>query len=107
MLSIVSMVLTIGGLLGGIWAFKNGITRTATEVQERVINAMQQEIAILHLRIGDLERENRRLEQILSIICVALRQHGYTINVDGNFVTVSHGHESQSTHISPNTPEVQ
>lgn len=99
LLSIISLLLTIGGILGGIWAFRNGFTRTANEVQERVINAMEQEIAILHLRLGDLEEENRRLEQIINTICTALKKRGLVVTIEGNIVTVSDGHETQSARI--------
>src|SRR5882724_5598178 len=43
-LSIFSVVLTIASAIGGFYAFKNGLSRTANEVQERVINALHEEI---------------------------------------------------------------
>lgn len=98
-LSILSVVLTLCGLVGGFLAFKSGISRTANEVQERVINALQQEINVLHTRLSDLESENKRLDQVLFTLCEALKKRGLVVSIEGNIVTVSDGHETQSVRI--------
>ncbi len=98
-LSILSVVLTIAGIIGGFWAFKSGINRTANEVQERVINAMQQEITILHNRLSDLEAENKRLDQVLYTLCEALKKRGLFVTIEGHMVTVSDGRETHSVRI--------
>jgi hypothetical protein len=98
-ISIVSMLLTIAGILGGILAFKNGFARTANEVQDRVINALQQEISVLHMRLADLEAENRRLDQVLITLCEALKKRGIVVTIDGNLVTVTDGNTTHSMRI--------
>lgn len=99
MFSIMSLILTIAGLLGGYVAFRHGITHTANEVQERVINALQSEIEMLRGRIDDLEHENSRLDQVIVTICEALKKRGLAVSIDGNMVTVSDGHELQNVRI--------
>lgn len=101
-LSIVSLVITIAGLVGGVFVLKAGLNRTANEVQERVINAMQTEISVLRVRLEDLEQENKRLEQVINTLCVALKKRGLIVTIDGNIVTVSDGHETQSVRIKGN-----
>jgi hypothetical protein len=98
-ISIISMLLTVAGILGGILAFKNGFTRTANEVQERVINALQQEISVLHMRLADLEAENRRLDQVLITLCEALKKRGIVVSIDGSLVTVTDGNTTHSVRI--------
>lgn len=98
-LSILNIILTFAGIIGGYWAFKNGIHRTASEVQEHVINAMEQEIAVLRDRLEDLEMENKRLEQVLYTLCEALKKRGLVVTIEGSMVTVSDGHETQSVRI--------
>jgi hypothetical protein len=98
-ISIISMRLTVAGILGGILAFKNGFTRTANEVQERVINALQQEISVLHMRLTDLEAENRRLDQVLITLCEALKKRGIVVSIDGSLVTVTDGNTTHSMRI--------
>jgi hypothetical protein len=98
-LSIINFILIIAGLVGGYWAFKTGISHTASEIQEHVINAMDQEIAILRDRLEDLETENKRLEQVLYTLCEALKKRGLVVTIEGSMVTVSDGHETQSVRI--------
>ncbi|HEX4207876.1 MAG TPA: hypothetical protein VHZ51_27490 [Ktedonobacteraceae bacterium] len=98
-ISIFSMILTVAGIIGGVLVFKSGISRTAYEVQERVINAMQSEIAVLRSRLEDLENENKRLDQVIYTLCEALKKRGLIVTIEGHIVTVSDGHETQSVRI--------
>ena len=100
-LSVISLLLTIGGLLGGFFAFKNGMTRTANEVQERVINALESEIANLRQRLDDMKEENVRLRLIIETICTALKSRGLAVTIDGGMVSIhdSHGGTTTITHI--------
>lgn len=97
--SIVSLILTICGIVGGYVAFKYGIARTANDVQEHVINALRNEIDVMRNRIEDLENENLRLDQVILTICEALKKRGLIVHIDGSIVTVSDGHETQSVRI--------
>jgi hypothetical protein len=98
-LSIINAILTIAGLVGGYWAFKAGINQSASEIQEHVINAMEQEISVLRDRLEDLETENKRLEQVIYTLCEALKKRGLVVTIEGSMVTVSDGHETQSVRI--------
>src|SRR5690242_21081685 len=98
-LSIINAILTIAGLVGGYWAFKAGINRSASEIQEHVINAMEQEISVLRDRLEDLATENKRLEQVIYTLCEALKKRGLVVIIEGSMVTVSDGHETQSVRI--------
>jgi hypothetical protein len=40
-LSIITLILALCSILGCIWAFRSGLSRTVNEVQERVINALE------------------------------------------------------------------
>jgi hypothetical protein len=98
-LSVISLILTICGIVGGYAAFRYGIARTANDVQEHVINALHNEIDVMHDRIADLENENIRLDQIILTICEALKKRGLVVHIEGSIVTVSDGHETQSVRI--------
>lgn len=97
--SIVSLILTISGIIGGYVAFKYGISRTANDVQEHVISALRSEIDVMRDRIADLEQENVRLDQIILTICEALKKRGLIVSIEGNIVTVSDGHDTQNVRI--------
>lgn len=87
-LSILNLVLVIGLGIGGWAAFRYGITRTANEVQERVINALESEINALKNRLSELEKENARLTQVIAIIRTSLRRRGVFITIDGEMVSI-------------------
>ncbi len=94
-LSIVNLVLLIATALGGIMAYRHGWTRTANEVQERVIGALNSELAALTSRIESMEKENIRLHQIIATICTALKQRGIAVTIEGDMVNIS---DQQGTH---------
>src|SRR6266852_1584770 len=100
-LSVISLLLTIGGLLGGLRTIKNNMTRTANEVQERVINALESEITSLRLRLDDMKDENVRLRLIIETICAALKSRGLAVTIDGDMVSIhdAHGSTTTITHI--------
>jgi regulator of replication initiation timing len=99
-LSIISLILTIGGLLGGVFAFKNGMTRTANEVQERVIHALESEISNLRQRLDDMKEENIRLKLVIETVCTALKSRGLAVTIDGAMVSIHDTHGTTTiTHI--------
>jgi len=100
-LSVISIILTIGGLLGGFFAFRNGMAKTANEVQERVINALESEINNLRQRLDDMKDENVRLRLIIDTICAALKSRGLAVTIDGDMVSIhdARGSTTTITHI--------
>lgn len=87
-LSLLNLFITICLVIGGVVAYYHGFARTANEVQERVINALQSEIQTLHDRIAALEQENARLSYIVTTLCSALKQLGIHITIDGDTVSI-------------------
>jgi chromosome segregation ATPase len=100
-LSILNLVLCIGLAIGGLAAFRHGFTRTANEVQERVINALECEINSLKDRLSELEKENARLTHVIATIRTSLRRRGLFVSVDGELVSIRDraGKLTQAAHI--------
>jgi uncharacterized protein (UPF0335 family) len=94
-LSILNLVLAIGTVIGGVMAYRHGFTRTANEVQERVISALNSELAALTSRIESMEKENIRLHQIIATICAALKRRGVAVTIEGDMVNI---HDQAGTH---------
>ncbi|HEU5228764.1 MAG TPA: hypothetical protein VFU49_13190 [Ktedonobacteraceae bacterium] len=92
-LSLLNLLISIGLIIGGVVAYYHGFSRTANEVQERVIHAQQSEIQTLHDRIATVEQENARLSYIVTTICSALKQLGIHITIDGDTISI-HDHNS-------------
>jgi len=95
-LPLFNTILFIGFGIGGIMAYRNGKTRTANEVQDRVINAMQHELDLQAKRIDEVVKENTRLEHIILLIKKALLQRGLSVTIDGELVTL-HGMDGTMT----------
>jgi cell division protein FtsB len=87
-LSLLNLLVTLCLIVGGIAAYRHGFARTANEVQERVIHALQSEIQSLHDRIEALEHENTRLNYTITTMCSALRQRGLHVTIDGDIVSI-------------------
>src|SRR5260370_22717311 len=96
-LSVISLLLTIGGLIGGFYAFRSGMARTANEVQERVINALESEITNLRQRLDDMKDENVRLRLIIETICAALKSRGLAVTIDGDMGSIPDAQVSTTT----------
>ena len=94
-----NLVVALAIVLGGAIAFRYGLNRTANEIQERVINALQSEIHTLQDRIEALEKENTRLSQTIAIIRTALKQRGLSVTIDGDLISISDT-QGNSTHTS-------
>lgn len=106
-LTILNLILCIGLAIGGWAAFRHGFTRTANEVQERVINALESEINALKDRLVELERENARLTQIIATIRTALRRRGIFITIDSEMVIIRDrsGKTTHATRIHGGIPD--
>lgn len=97
-LSVLNLFMTICLLAGGVIAYRHGIARTANEVQERVISALQSEMEILQTRISTLEKENTRLSELLMTIRSALKRRGIHITIDGDMISI-HSSPTHTTRI--------
>jgi predicted nuclease with TOPRIM domain len=106
-LSILNLVLSVGLAIGGLAAFRHGFARTANEVQERVINALESEINALKDRLGELEKENARLTHVIATIRRALRRRGLFVSIDDELVSIRDraGNLTQATRIQDNVPQ--
>lgn len=95
---------TGAGLLGfgiavvvAFFAVKNGVMKSANEVQSSAINALETEMGILRERVEDTEKENARLEQIIDTICAALKRRGLIISIQGEMINIQDKRGSSTT----------
>lgn len=92
-----NIAVAVAMMLGGAVAFRYGMNRTANEIQERVIYALQSEIQLLQERVVALEKDNTRLSDIIALIRSALKQHGLSVTIDGEVISI-HDTQGNSTH---------
>lgn len=96
--SVVNVAITLLVLVGGYMAIKSANHRQSGEIQSQAIDALKAELEVLQRRLEALERENTRLQQIMSLIKSALRKRGLTISIDGDLVTIDDGKGHRSQH---------
>ncbi len=96
LLSTVNFALTVGGIIGGVIAYRSGVERSANQVQESVITALDAELSSLRSKIDDMKAENTRLCLIIDTICTALRRRGLAVSIDGDIVSIN-DQQGQST----------
>jgi prefoldin subunit 5 len=107
LIPIISIILAIVVPVGSVFYFRGSFAKTSSEIQERVINALNSEIAALNAkieekdreasnkvnmlndRIGELEKENTRIKQKFGMVMSALRKARLTVDLDGNLVSIA------------------
>jgi len=82
---------------------KSKAASTATDEQEKVINAMNARLEVQERNINDLVKENARLQLILETIKAALKSRGLIITIDGEMITIGDGTSTTTTHIRQNS----
>ncbi|GCF11217.1 hypothetical protein [Dictyobacter arantiisoli] len=95
--SALNLLLTLAGIIGGIIAYRSGIARSANQIQERVINALEVEMNSMRCKLEDMKAENTRLCVLIDTICAALRKRGLAVSIDGDMVSISDGHGQSTT----------
>jgi hypothetical protein len=87
-LPVLSLILSLAALAGGILAFRSGYSKQASEIQEKVIDALKTQNETQATQIVACEKEIGRLKQIVVTIQYALKRRGLRIEIDGNAITL-------------------
>lgn len=83
-----SLFLTLCVAFGGAFVFRQNYSKTASEIQDRVIAALKLENGTLETRVKHCEQETSNLRQLIETIQSALKQRGIHITIDGDMVTI-------------------
>lgn len=84
-----SLAIGLAVTLGMVFAFRTSMSKTAQEIQDRVIEALEKQINSLQDKIAELEKENALHKQTLGLIRSALRKRGLIISIDGDLITIN------------------
>lgn len=99
-LPILSVVLSVATVLGGLFAFKRGQNKEVQAIEDRVIAAQEKELKILRDRIADLEKDRRTQNRVITAIRSLLKQYNLHIIIDGDMVTVESQHSRKSVKVA-------
>jgi cell division protein FtsB len=100
LLTLFNLLITLCFVIGTIVAYKNGLAKATEEIQTRVIAALQSEIQSLKDRLETLEKENTRLNHVLTTIRMALKRRGLVITIDGELVSIHDQSGGTTTHFA-------
>lgn len=97
-LAIVNLVLVVGGVVGGYIVMRSAIARTESDVQTRVREALHDENELLQARVMRVERENKRLQDLIQLLIEMLKKtQQIDLDIDGEIITLR---SPSGTHIS-------
>jgi len=99
LITILNIVLSAATILGGVGAYKFGFHRAVSEVQERVISALETELNEIRTQLADVKKENIRLNHTLDTIIAALAKNGTYITISGDMITIENSHDG-SVHVT-------
>lgn len=84
----VSTIIALCITIGGLFAMRAGYSRQATEIQERVIDALKAQNEAQETQILSCEKEISRLKRVVATIQYALKRRGLQIEIDGDAITL-------------------
>lgn len=87
-ITIAQFILLVAGIIGGYIVIRSTIAKSESEVQDRVREALSTENELLQSRLDRVEKDNRRLENLIQTIIMLLRKTHIDLEIDGNVVTI-------------------
>lgn len=97
-LAIINLIFLVCGGIGGALVFRSSLRKAESDVQERVLAAMSTENELLQSRVNRVEKENRRLNRVLSLLAVTLKKtHGIELEIDEETIYIR---AQSGTHIA-------
>lgn len=90
-LPFLNVILAVGLVVGGFFALRKGYSREAGEAQERLIDALEKEVASVRREVEDLKRERSTQDNVIKTIRYLLKQYGLKVTIAGNVVTIDDG----------------
>ena len=101
--TVANFVIAIGIIIGGYMAVRSGMAHTASDIQERVREALEDENKLLQDRIKRLEVANRRLNQtVLLLISTLKKTHNIELEINDDVIILrdKNGAKAVQIHIT-------
>lgn len=101
LLNIATLLLLIGGIVGGYIVIRSAIAKSESEVQTRVRDALSAENALLRSRVERLEKDNKKLENLIQLFIATLKKtYRIETEIDGDIITMRSSNGTHSTRLS-------
>jgi cell division protein FtsB len=88
-LILIEPILLLAGLVGGYLSLRTSFAKSQSEVAEQLRKDLTAENELLTARVNRLEKENRRLEKVMRIIAVLLKETlGIRLEIGERIITL-------------------
>lgn len=88
LLSVISLIVSVGMAIGTVFAFRSGYIQATSSIHEKVIDALQDQVATLEKQLEQQQKRSDRQELEMQAMREALKDEGIYITVDGEKVTI-------------------
>jgi hypothetical protein len=108
-LPVLSIIVSLFLVIGAFFAFRVGHDKTASEIQEKVIEALRAQTEAQELQIKTCEKEIARLKRVVATIQIALKRRGLQIEIDNDSITIidNQGRSSRTVQILIDSDEME
>jgi hypothetical protein len=94
---LVSMVFVlVGAFFTARYSGKSKASSTATDAQDKAMNAMEMRLNVQEKNISDLTKENMRLQLIIETISSALKGMNLVVTIEGELVRIKDENNNSS-----------
>ena len=98
-LTILNLIILVGGGVVGFFTVRSAIIKANQDTQTRVREALHDENELLQSRVTRLERENKRLENLIQLFIAMMKKtHNIDTEIDGDVITMRS--PNNGTHVS-------
>jgi len=102
-IAIINLMVVIVGAIAAVAGIRQSVNRAASDIQERVRQALTVENKLLQDRIIHLETDNKRLKRAMKLVVETLKKtHKIDLEIDDDMITLRN-HTGKS--ISQSTQE--
>lgn len=88
-LTLANLVILVGGGIGGFFALRSSLAKSADEIKDRVMNDLGKENEVLRNRVQRLEAENRRQAKLMQLLITTFKKlHSIEIDIEDDVITL-------------------
>ena len=96
-LSCVSIILIIIVAITGALVWRGSLNKAASEIQERVIAALKEEVNTLRSKLEEVRTENKQLKNMFETLCIALKPRGIEVHIEDDLIIIKDIQAASST----------
>ena len=106
-LPLVSIIISLFVLIGGVAAFRHGYSSTTIESQSKTIEALETRVKTLEAGAEADKREIARLRRLFIGVNIALKEHGLSVEAEDDAIILINNQSRQKRTVIQITDELK